>query len=73
MLLLLFFSYFEIIDLTAEQLCNGDMKVFTYQTDKFRGGIGFAVIETTGMKAISIYLLLIYIYFFLIFYCLLFI
>lgn len=25
------------------------MKVFTYQTDKFRGGIGFAVIETTGL------------------------
>mmetsp|Transcript_14028 Transcript_14028/g.14642 ORF Transcript_14028/g.14642 Transcript_14028/m.14642 type:complete len:425 (-) Transcript_14028:192-1466(-) len=37
----------ELENLTAEQLCNGDMKVFTYQTDKFRGGIGFAVIETT--------------------------
>jgi hypothetical protein len=39
-----------VIGLTAEQLCNGDMKVFTYQADNFKGSIGFAVIETTGSR-----------------------
>jgi manganese-dependent inorganic pyrophosphatase len=33
--------------LTGYQLCEGDMKVFSYSATGFRGSVGFAVIETT--------------------------
>lgn len=37
----------ELAGLSAEQLINGDQKVFTFKTDKYEGSVGFAVIETT--------------------------
>lgn len=38
--------------LTAYQLCEGDMKVFSYSTSRFSGSVGFAVIETTDDEVI---------------------
>lgn len=37
----------ELAGLTADQLVNGDQKVFTFKTEKFDGSVGFAVVETT--------------------------
>ena len=37
----------ELGGLSAQQLINGDQKVFTFKTDLFEGSLGFAVIETT--------------------------
>eukprot|EP00600_Ochromonadales_sp_CCMP1393_P004790 CAMPEP_0174963242 /NCGR_PEP_ID=MMETSP0004_2-20121128/5221_1 /TAXON_ID=420556 /ORGANISM="Ochromonas sp., Strain CCMP1393" /LENGTH=409 /DNA_ID=CAMNT_0016211845 /DNA_START=165 /DNA_END=1391 /DNA_ORIENTATION=- len=42
----------ELAGLTAEQLVNGDQKVFTFKTDKFEGSVGFAVVETTDDEVI---------------------
>jgi manganese-dependent inorganic pyrophosphatase len=33
--------------LTAQQLCDGDMKVFTVKSENYSGNYGFAVVETT--------------------------
>jgi manganese-dependent inorganic pyrophosphatase len=38
---------FVIIDMTANQLCSGDMKVFSLKGANFQGNMGFAVVETT--------------------------
>ena len=37
----------ELAGLSAQALCNGDQKVFSFKTDVFNGSIGFAVVETT--------------------------
>jgi len=37
----------ELAGLTANALCNGDQKVFTFKTATFEGSMGFAVVETT--------------------------
>jgi manganese-dependent inorganic pyrophosphatase len=37
----------ELAGLSANALCNGDQKVFTFETPTFNGSVGFAVIETT--------------------------
>lgn len=42
----------ELAGLTAEALCNGDQKVFSFKTATFEGSIGFAVIETTDDEVI---------------------
>ena len=33
----------ELANLTANALCNGDQKVFSFKTEKFDGSVGFAV------------------------------
>lgn len=33
--------------MTATQLCNGDMKIFSLKGANFQGNMGFAVVETT--------------------------
>lgn len=42
----------ELAGLTANALCNGDQKVFSFKTDNFNGSIGFAVVETTDDEVI---------------------
>lgn len=42
----------ELKDMTAHQLCNGDQKVFKYDSANFNGSVGFAVIETTDDEVI---------------------
>ncbi len=42
----------ELAGLTANQLINGDQKVFSFKTEKFEGSVGFAVIETTDDEVI---------------------
>eukprot|EP01039_Chlorochromonas_danica_P004559 gene4559-4997_t len=42
----------ELAGLNANQLINGDQKVFTYETAKFDGSVAFAVIETTDDEVI---------------------
>lgn len=41
-----------VVDMTAEQLCNGDIKVFTLKGANFQGNMGFAVVETTDDEVI---------------------
>jgi manganese-dependent inorganic pyrophosphatase len=42
----------ELAGLTADQLINGDQKIFTYQTEDFSGSVAFAVVETTDDEVI---------------------
>ena len=42
----------ELATLTARQLCQGDLKVFSFNTPVFVGTVGFAVIETTDDEVI---------------------
>eukprot|EP00981_Chlorochromonas_danica_P000673 scaffold146_cov171-Ochromonas_danica.AAC.22 len=42
----------ELEGLSAYQLITGDQKEFSFQTDKFQGVVGFAVIETTDDEVI---------------------
>lgn len=42
----------ELANLTPNQLVTGDQKVFTYETNAFKGSVAFAVIETTDDEVI---------------------
>lgn len=42
----------ELGTMTAEALCTGDQKVFSFKTERFTGSIGFAVVETVDDEVI---------------------
>lgn len=42
----------ELAGLTAQQLCNGDQKCFSFKASNFSGSVGFAVVETTDDEVI---------------------